>query len=636
MDQGFYQAFPHFAPKQNAPVQKPKKSFWVDQISTAGGILGGIGGSFVAPIAGTAGGAAIGSGLGEALENLLTGESIGKNVAKEAALGGVFGAGPIKLLKGAGAGAKALATGGDVVESASKAAMTPLRQKAGLALSGTADDLAIKQFRLTPSQLNNFNKKFGEDAGTTIRKYGFHSVDDISHKGIDPLQDEFDAAITSIPGVTKQSLEENLGKRIDKLINAGPSDTKAVGAQLKREAATLFKDKGDVLDPNEVNALRRQFDDLVNYSDKVANPTRYGVNKHMADSLRETLQKADPTGNLKNVGKELQKLRQLAENAGRQEQVGRGSLPLNLPTLLGGAMGGAAGGPVGAAGMAIGTGLVNSPAGRRTAMGAFDKIGSAVANTGKNAGQQTIKGIAGREVAGNLLSHPQTKQPKSLEEALMGQSLATNATTPMNTPSSMNPANASMMDGSYQNGGQESSPYSRENLMADLQRDPKNAEKYLAYYSSLQEVFGTPEEKPLNSTAAGTVTDLENGITNIQQLSDQFAKSGANKPLVGNLLAANPFNTDAQSLRANIARVKQVIGKALEGGVLRKEDEVKYQKILPTLNDTDAVAQAKINAISSDLQRKLGLYKQYIGSGGGGNSLEDALMQYQQSSQPQY
>lgn len=106
---------------------KKKKGFWTDQISTALGIAGGIGGSFVAPVLGTGAGAALGSALGEGIENLITGESLGKNVAKEGVIGGVLGAGPVKLLKGAVGGAKALATGADdVMGAASKSATTSI------------------------------------------------------------------------------------------------------------------------------------------------------------------------------------------------------------------------------------------------------------------------------------------------------------------------------------------------------------------------------------------------------------------------------------------------------------------------------------------------------------------------------
>lgn len=43
--------------------------------------------------------------------------------------------------------------------------------------------------------------------------------------------------------------------------------------------------------------------------------------------------------------------------------------------------------------------------------------------------------------------------------------------------------------------------------------------------------------------------------------------------------------------------VKQIIGKGLEDGVLRKEDEVKYAQILPNLRDSDRIRNAKLTRI---------------------------------------
>ena len=68
---------------------------------------------------------------------------------------------------------------------------------------------------------------------------------------------------------------------------------------------------------------------------------------------------------------------------------------------------------------------------------------------------------------------------------------------------------------------------------------------------------------------------------------------------------------------------RQVVGKALEGGVLRKEDEDKYKKILPTMQDAPEVAASKLDYIQGIISNSL---QQYAGLVGGGNSLEDALM----------
>lgn len=50
----------------------------------------------------------------------------------------------------------------------------------------------------------------------------------------------------------------------------------------------------------------------------------------------------------------------------------------------------------------------------------------------------------------------------------------------------------------------------------------------------------------------------------------------------------------AKEFQAALDARKQIIGKYLEGGVLRKEDEAKYQRMLPQITDGAQVAQSKI------------------------------------------
>jgi len=67
---------------------------------------------------------------------------------------------------------------------------------------------------------------------------------------------------------------------------------------------------------------------------------------------------------------------------------------------------------------------------------------------------------------------------------------------------------------------------------------------------------------------------------------------------------ATGFGAAAKARLAVINRVKQVIGKTLEGGVLRKEDEDKYAKILPTIQDPPSVAAAKLEGLKRAIQQR--------------------------------
>lgn len=176
------------------------------------------------------------------------------------------------------------------------------------------------------------------------------------------------------------------------------------------------------------------------------------------------------------------------------------------------------------------------------------------------------------------------------------------------------------------------SPLSPANVEANVQAilagggKMSDATAYLSLVKTMQDLKGNgATTKPMNSTSAGVVSDTQQGIKTLGDLSGSIAGSNANNPILGKLRGMNPLDTNAQALQAQINAARQIIGKAMEGGVLRKEDEVKYAKILPTMTDTDAVAQAKIQYIQQQLAQKLGLYQQNIGQGGGGTDTSSLL-----------
>lgn len=124
----------------------------------------------------------------------------------------------------------------------------------------------------------------------------------------------------------------------------------------------------------------------------------------------------------------------------------------------------------------------------------------------------------------------------------------------------------------------------------------------------------------LSDTAINTITDLEAGIRSMESLKpvDQT------DPISGFFRQFNQYDTEFQNQQADIDRVRQVVGKALEGGVLRKEDEEKYKRILPTMQDTPEVKDAKIKTIMNDLQNRLQAYKSYQAEyGKGAGQLSD-------------
>jgi hypothetical protein len=75
-------------------------------------------------------------------------------------------------------------------------------------------------------------------------------------------------------------------------------------------------------------------------------------------------------------------------------------------------------------------------------------------------------------------------------------------------------------------------------------------------------------------------------------------------PGVGRVGAANPYDTQAQTIDAQMRASAQAFGRYMEGGVLRKEDEDKYRKMFPQLTDTPEVARNKLAIVNRLLTQK--------------------------------
>ena len=76
-------------------------------------------------------------------------------------------------------------------------------------------------------------------------------------------------------------------------------------------------------------------------------------------------------------------------------------------------------------------------------------------------------------------------------------------------------------------------------------------------------------------------------------------------------------------LKAEIDAVRQRVGKALEGGVLRKEDELKYKVILATLGNDPDVALHKMAMMISGMKNQFRLAKDMMEQYGGAGNIQD-------------
>lgn len=583
-----------------APVETPKeKNFWLDQISTVGGIAGGALGSLASPIIGTGIGAGAGSALGEALENLLTGEDVGKNVLQEGALGAVFGAGPIKLAKGALAGGSALlkGAGGAVAkEAAKKAATTSILKGVGGKLSSTgaetiADMLGIK----TGAKI----------AGKGILSPSY--IDDLTNLVTKTIQPKVGASAATILKQT-QSYADDIGNQIAQKIAKTTKSVKPIDLadkittglddllQTDESLVTSVLNKvSGIKNVNDVWRLRQSVDDVINWgaSTDTASTLKNATAKKIRDILSGTIDDS-----VKGIS-ELNKNYSMARDAIKLAQPS--ALKPKGINILGKNIGGQQ-----AQGLQTGLGQASQALG-----GALGSI---------QGGTSGLLGQAARQVIPRqLLGQDQGMQPNTLENAM----IQTQGQTYQPTQATQEAQMQSPFGYSADQIGQAL-------MMAYANGDKASATQLQQMYE-LAKSYETSAPK-YSSTVATALTDVQSSLSELNKLSSAIQSgNGEVSPIVGTLRSINPYDVDQKTLLAMIDKTRQIVGKALEGGVLRKEDEEKYRKILPTTSDTKEVALNKIAMIREQLQERMSNYSGLVGAGSQTDDLTSALLQAQGS-----
>ena len=121
--------------------------------------------------------------------------------------------------------------------------------------------------------------------------------------------------------------------------------------------------------------------------------------------------------------------------------------------------------------------------------------------------------------------------------------------------------------------------------------------------------------KSLSDTAIKEISQTQKALDDLGGLRTTILQNTKYIGPIKGWQMLNPWSK-ARQVQADIDRVKQTVGKALEGGVLRKEDEEKYKKILATLLDTPETAIYKVDALLSSIQRDIEIYKSLQQTGG--------------------
>lgn len=658
-------ANPYKAPQPQA-AKKKKPSLLESLLPTIGGVGGGVGGgalggalagSAILPGVGTAAGGLLGALLGgaaggaagKAAENNATGQSLGNGVAGQALEQGVLSAGPLRLLRGARAATTAVKAGSGLAEAANaggQAAAAPgvLRTLAADKLNSTADSLAQRGLKMNGSKFNtDFAARTGEEVGQYARRFGVpaNGVQGTINKILNPGFTAHAAAVQSIGDIPKADVLANIKAQVASEAASKVPASQQFAKSVVEGANGILKNFGKTIPATELNSVKTEIAAQVNHAaTDTASRTQNEVLNRVSSGFRGAINQAADTRGIQvnsqlaklgfksksvgDLGEELHNLDDFLGQANVKSRVGVGSAPISLSSLPGVGAGASAGGVPGAIAGGIISQGIDSTGGRRVLGTAADQLATKATTGGNPFG---ISAITRRSA------------PIGLAGALMNTAQRGGASNDMTSAnagrnnSDSNSANISPLSQNNQDmssTNQTESPYSVDALNADVARDPAHASAYFDLFNNYQKATADSNSggKTFNSAIAGHISDVQNGLNTLEQLKQLVQSPDYSGGVVeGRLRSLNPFDNTYRSQQAVVDASRQIVGKALEGGVLRKEDEAKYVKILPTLQDSQEVALNKLNYIQTVIQQGLQQYQGLVGDGGGQDDLTSALMQ---------
>lgn len=618
------------------PTMPKKSGNFLSSLIQEGGAIGGAtagaaAGSAILPGLGTLIGAGLGGFAGSLGGGLAESKvrdnkyDLGSNL-KEASLDAVLSAGPLKLVKGASSATKAARAGVGLKEAlktgGKEGAEFTLRGAVGKKTLKAGDNLIAKQFRLTPTQQFNFMNKHGIKATEAIKQSGINNAEDLG-KILPSLYDEFGRIAKSVPEFKTSEVTAALKSTYTPLLDSVLPANRQLGQQLKTISDDIAKRYKKTIPSAIVNNIRQEADSAVRYTLK--GTADEGANRQTASTLRKLMQDmADKNGlkstqglSFKDVGRKISQLEDLAEITGRQKFLGTGSLPLSLPTLLGGVAGGAAFGPAGI-GTAAAVGAINSNAGRKVINKGTQKLGEALTSSATKAA--TTRGVA-TNAARNI----------SLESALgAGQSSNNTASIPNTMPNNIAPNSAVNMTDTIPQPQPQSQGLTKDQYLQAVMIDlattgGENLGQIKAVFEMLapQETAAT---KPLSGELQKRVGSAESGLRSLSTLEEALINDpGAfQRQALPNPLGITARLTGTSEVRAATDNVIDVIARLRSGAAITDAEAARFARLLPQAGDDLESAQYKLSMVRAELENVLNQAGQ-----GGGDPLQEALMQLQ-------
>lgn len=606
-------------------------------LPAVGGTIGTIGGAILGGPVGAGIGGALGGGAGSALEQAIGGKGvdIGK-VGQEAAISGVLGYGPLRAL-GLVTGTRGLGraiAGRAFGEVAGQAGVTGVKaapkysqalasawgidkniKVAGARLgesraaqlqqfvSKVAQPVKFKSATNVQSELEKFSTSVGQKIGSSLKTPKVVEVKTV--------QSELNNAFRSIPGigVAKKGVLNTTANDISKQVAATEGNTAKLWAYRK----TLQKKINHNLTAGNAEGtdqmvLHKSVDVINNIlKNEHKNLGKLFSDYHNANKAIEAMVKPSmrPGGvplpgtlgkNVPMTGKAWQAAQAEAALAGKQvapkavQAGGRAVSPAQMSKLEQALRyGGRGRAPLVAGGPA------EKVAGIKALgpLGVAKGVGAALPSAVK---RQALAAIVGGKF--NL----GTAEPTITNE----QSL-TDVSNNIPVPETMN-------------------PYPIENMMYDVSRDPKNANKYINMFNAIQANIKTQSKgKALTATQAQKAGSAMNALQDIPMLVDaiqtgklglQQAIPGANTPAGQRLLGTADIQSAMFNITDNVLRART--------GAAMPESEIRryMQYLMPNPFDSQEVQLSKLNRLVDEL-------KSYVNPPTSSMSAEDLLAQVQ-------
>lgn len=649
LTQGFDKPITQFLPK-STQQSKPKaptgvKGFLINSLPAIGGGIGAVAGIpgdlFSAGASSVAGGAG-GASLGEALKQKLSGQSISpKQVAIQGAEGGALSS-LGSLLKGGGSAAKALTQVGIKAPEAAPAATDALAQavKSGAkpTIGQKLANAVVNRGQEEQANLGGYavGQKVGgtrldtdasERIGQTLQNEGINGAtakDKVAQ--IDDRLKQYNTTRNALYNTHNVALGEDDKTALSQAVDQNLAKISSGTDPSVQKAAALFTN--EALNQGDLKGLAKYKTSLdkniMNYNRNPASaePGVQRAAETVRQPIAQLLQSKIP--GLAEVDKPYTDLK-----AAKEASLGAAAKTANISTGAGGLFGRILGGET-------------AEKVKGTAAKAAVKAGTALG--GKGAVEIAPKVTeAAPEVATQAATNPTlmdslgklTGQAKSVATlpirmlgtpavspgktagAVLGQlagralpNIAQNvnqAQQPAPTDTALPPATTDTTASSDTSGSD--SPYPQENMLYDIERDPKNASTYEALYKLLDTDTQTTAEQNQNLAAT-------NALAGLQTYSDTVAKAGGSKSgIIGGLenlgvkahLVQGSTAAAVQDIKSQKYLLATQIVKALTGSSRQPSVEAlqPYLDALPDVSDTPDEAKQKMSSISTYLNSVL-------------------------------